>query len=280
MPPASEFEQHRSALFGLAYRMLGSAAEAEDIVQEAYLRYAAETAPIAALKPWLMTVVARLCLDTMKSARVRREQYVGPWLPEPCFTPEPTDRLVDAESISYAFLVMMETLSATERAVFLLREVFDFDYADLAGLLETSEANCRQLLKRARAHVDARRPRFPIPEQRHQELLSTFTRACQEGDLQSISAMLVEDARLYTDGGGKVRAALNPIHGSAAISRFFVGIRDKGAAGVELRIGAVNGQPAIVGYSAGKLAYVAQIRLEGEAIAEVYLVANPDKLRG
>ncbi len=258
--------------------MLGSATEAEDIVQEAYLRYASETAPIKSLKPYLMTIVARLCLDTMKSARVRREEYVGPWLPEPVFTSTPADRVIEAESLSFAFLVVLETLSAAERAVFLLREVFDFDYEAIASMLETSEANCRQLLKRARAHIDARRPRFPIPEQRHQQLLSSFAQACTDGDLNSISAMLVNDAKLYSDGGGKVRAALNPILGSDAISRFFVGIRQKSASDLAVQISMVNGQPALVGYSGGKLAYVAQVRLEGESISEVYIVVNPDKL--
>ncbi len=278
MHPASDFEQHRSALFGLAYRMLGSAHEAEDVVQEAYLRYAAETAPILSLKPFLMTIVARLCLDTMKSARVRREEYVGPWLPEPVLTTTPADTAIEAESLSFAFLVVLETLSPAERAVFLLRDVFDYDYAGIAAMLDTTEAHCRQLLKRARTHIDPRRPRFPIPEQRHQALLSSFAQACADGDLHSISAMLVSDAKMYSDGGGKVRAALNPIYGADAISRFFIGVRGKGQPGATVRIGTVNGQPAVLGYAGNQLVYMAQVRLEGDLISELYIVANPDKL--
>ncbi|MGC4051266.1 MAG: RNA polymerase sigma-70 factor [Paludibaculum sp.] len=278
MHPASDFEQHRSSLFGLAYRMLGSAHEAEDIVQDAYLRYAAETAPITSLKPYLMTIVARLCLDTMKSARVRREEYVGPWLPEPILTTTPADRAIEAESLSFAFLVVLETLSPAERAVFLLREVFDYEYPVIASMLETTEANCRQLLKRARTHIDARRPRYPIPEQHHEALLSSFAEACANGDLHSISSMLVHDAKLYSDGGGKVRAALNPILGAGAIGRFFIGIRQKGQPGVIVRIGRVNGQPAVLGYAGDQLVYAALVKLEGDAISEIYIVANPDKL--
>ncbi|MGJ5815974.1 RNA polymerase sigma-70 factor [Paludibaculum fermentans] len=278
MHPASDFEQHRSALFGLAYRMLGSAHEAEDIVQEAYLRYAAETAPILSLKPYLMTIVARLCLDTMKSARVRREEYTGPWLPEPVLTTTPADSVIEAESLSFAFLVVLETLSPVERAVFLLREVFDYDYSAIANMLETTEANCRQLLKRARSHIDARRPRFPIPEQRHQALLSSFTRACLDGDLHAISALLVQDAKMYSDSGGKVRAPLNPLYGADVIGRFFAGVKQKPQPEITFRIGTVNGQPAVVGYIDGKLAYVTQVKLEGDLISEIYVIANPDKL--
>ncbi|MCC6363794.1 MAG: RNA polymerase sigma-70 factor [Bryobacterales bacterium] len=277
MDRGAEFEQHRAALFGLAYRMLGTVAEAEDMVQEAYLRWAGAREEVKSPKAWLMAVVTRLCLDHLRSARVRRETYVGPWLPEPAQLEAPP---ADKESITYAFQVVMQSLSAPERAVFLLREVFVEDYAEIAAVLETTEANCRQLLRRAREQVDAKRVRFRAPAEQQRRLLDAFLQACTRGDVDGLMGMLAQDAVLYSDGGGKARAAIRPIRGANAIARFFVGVARKVPAGSSVRLARVNGEVVVVGELEGRPSFVMQIEMSGELMGAVYLVVNPEKLNG
>lgn len=269
------FQAQRPLLFSIAYRMLGSAAEAEDVLQEAWLRWQ-EAAPEAldSDKAWLSTVVTRLCLDQLKSARARREAYVGPWLPEPVQLDEP----VDPESISLAFLVLLERLTPVERAVYLLREVFDYRFAEIAAIVGQSEVNCRQLHHRARAHVQAARPRFAPSRADHERLLTSFAQAVALGDLEGIKQLLAADATLYTDGGGKVQAARKPIHGADAVGRFCLGVAKKAAAGQIYELREVNGLPSLVGIVDGKVNVVLHIETDGTRIYAVYTVVNPEKL--
>lgn len=299
------FQSLRRLLFAIAYRMLGSATEAEDVVQEAWLRWhQANPAEIESPKAWLSTVVTRLCLDHLKSARVQREEYVGPWLPEPIRTDgaggtgsagrggingvasagdadarsaEP----MDTASISLAFLVLLESLTPAERAVYLLREVFDYSHAEVAAIVGKEEATCRQLHHRARAHVCEGRPRFAPTRREHERLLGSFVHAITMGDLEGLKQVLAEDATLWSDGGGKVLAARNPIHGGTAIARFFVGIIKKAppGAGQSYEILTVNGWPALVGRMDGVVNMVLDIETDGHRIVGVRSVLNPDKLR-
>jgi RNA polymerase sigma-70 factor (ECF subfamily) len=221
------FDEHRNLLFSIAYRMLGSVADAEDLVQETFLRWQdAEPGEVKSPRAFLSTVITRLCINHLRSARVRREQYVGPWLPEPLLTARGADPEGDArraESLSMAFLVLLESLSPVERSVFLLREVFDYDYPEIAQVVGKSEVNCRQTLRRARQYVVERRPRFdPSPSQREQ-LTSQFLKASAEGDMQGLLALLAEDVALWSDGGGKASAALRPIWGADRVVRFMLG---------------------------------------------------------
>ena len=242
MPPENQFEEFRPLLFSLAYRMLGTRADAEDIVQDAYLRWRnASTEDVRAPKSYLTTVVARLSLDSLKSARRKRETYVGEWLPEPIVEASGSSAVEMAESLSLAFLHVLETLSPDERVAFKMREVFDADYAEIAATLETSEANCRQLIARARKHVRDRRPRFKVDRARQQSMLAQFLAACQTGDASRLLPLLSSDVILHSDGGGKVRATINPIYGADKVSRFFEGITKKGATATQIR--SVNGDP-------------------------------------
>jgi RNA polymerase sigma-70 factor, ECF subfamily len=278
------FESHRSALTGLAYRMLGSRAEAEDVVQDAYLRWhEADHAAIEEPRRYLGTVVTRLCLDRMKSARARREVYVGQWLPEPV-----VDEALDTESagdlahdLSMALMLVLERLSPLERASFLLHDVFGLDFAEVGRALDRGEAACRQLAARARAHIEDGRPRFPASPEEGRRLAAAFAVAVQSGDAAGLMKLLAEDAVLYTDGGGKRVAALNPIYGAEKILRFIAGIARKNPALPEthLRAALVNGLPGFVLREAdGSIATVAFDHRDGR-IAAIYVVRNPDKLR-
>src|SRR5579884_2134072 len=220
-------ETYRAYLFAIAYRMLGSAMDAEDMVQETYLRYqAAQPEAIHSLKAYLTTIITRLCMDQLQLARRKREQYVGPWLPEPILTPEtaetgdPEQRVNTQESISLAFLVLLEELQPFERAVFLLREVFAYEFVEIAAMLEKSEAACRRSFSRAKKHLVDGRPRFPPAPEAHRQLLSSFLQAVQGGEMAPLTNLLSKNVVLWTDGGGKARtAALRPIHGRAAVAR-------------------------------------------------------------
>jgi RNA polymerase sigma-70 factor (ECF subfamily) len=260
----------------IAYRMLGSFAEAEDIVQDAWLRWR-DTPRDAVLseRAFLATVVTRLCLDQLKSARVTRETYVGAWLPEPVRT----DTQVDPETISLAFLVLLESLSPLERAVYLLHEVFDFSHAEVARMVGKEEPACRQLLHRAREHLQARRPRFAPSRQAHERLLGSFLSACMSGDLDGLKHLLAEDAVAWADGGGKVRgAAPNPIHGAESIARLYVGIAKKAPASLQTEIREVNGWPALVLRVDGALFDIITMETDGERIHAIHAILNPDKL--
>jgi RNA polymerase sigma-70 factor (ECF subfamily) len=270
------FEAHRPSLFAIAYRMLGSAAEAEDIVQEAWLRWQSTArGAVRSERAFLSTVVTRLCLDRLKSAQVSREEYVGPWLPEPVRT----DTQVDPESISLAFLVLLESLSPVERAVYLLQEVFGYSHAEVAEMVGKEEAACRQILHRAREHIHARRPRFAPSKQAHERLVTGFMSACVSGDLAGLKRLLADDVTSWADGGGKVRgAALNPVRGADAVARLFVGLMKKAPSGIIPELSEVNGWPTVVLRLNGAVFDVISFETDGEHIHAIRSVLNPEKL--
>src|SRR5215469_3252685 len=251
------FESYRSYLFAVAYRMLGSAMDAEDLVQETYLRYQAVSpqarASVVSLKAYLTTILTRLCVNQLQSAHQKREQYIGPWLPEPISTDgpgravNPEERVEWYESLSLAFLVLLEELQPTERAVFLLREVFDYQYEEIAGFLGKSEAACRQAFSRAKKHIAAGRPRFAPSLQTKQEMLSSFLVAVQGGDMNRLMTLLADDVTLSTDGGGKVRGqAMRLIAGRDRVARMAVGTTRLLPEGATSGIALVNGEPAAI----------------------------------
>jgi RNA polymerase sigma-70 factor (ECF subfamily) len=247
----TELEELRRHGFGVAYRMLGSVAEAEDVAQEAMLRLARQDDTIAEPAAWITTVATRLSINVLKSARARRESYVGPWLPEPLLEdpePGPASKAELADSLSLALLVLLERLSPAERAAYLLREVFGYGYAEIAGIIEQTEVNSRQLVSRARKHLEASRPRFDADEEARDALLEQFLAAAENGDLEGLEALLAEDAVLYTDGGGKVLASPEPLYGAALIARFMAGVAQvrRRFGEFEMRMVHVNGQPGRV----------------------------------
>ena len=279
------FTSTRPLLFSIAYRMLGSVADAEDLVQDAYLRWqeAPET-DVREPRAYLATIVTRLAINQLRSARSQRESYVGPWLPEPLVTdhaPDPSEPVELAESLSMAFLVMLERLSPIERAVLLLRDVFDFDYAEIARIVDKSEANCRQLLSRAKKHVVADEARFDADREQAARLTQRFTEASGAGDLEGMLAVLAEDITLWADGGGKVKgAALKPIHGADAVARFVIGRTAQFAtADRTTRPAEINGQPGFVVYASGRPLTALVFHVRDGRIQTIYAVGNPDKLR-
>ena len=278
------FNERRSYLFAIAYRMSGSVMDAEDILQEAYLRW--QNVPpesIETPRAYLVSIVTRLCIDQMRSARARRETYIGPWLPEPLNSQGKeamTDHTELAETLSTAFLILLESLSPVERAIFLLRQVFDYDYAEIAGFVGKSPANCRQLFHRARQRIAARRPRLDTPLEQQQRLSANFAQALTGGDMEGMLALLAEDIVLYSDGGGKVSAALNPIYGPDRVGRFLFGLAHKAPPDTEVRPAVLNGQPGYVVYMGGKLFNTITLDIRGGRIQNVYIVVNPDKLHG
>jgi len=275
------FEELRPLLFSIAYRMLGSVMEAEDAVQETYLRYMATDADaIQSPKAFLSTVITRLCLDHLKSARVKREAYFGPWLPEPLVTVDAPDELLARhESISMAFLLLLETLSPVERAVFLLREVFDYDYGAIAQIVGKSEANCRQLHSRAKKHVQSGRPRFTPTAQEQQQLVTKLFSAMQQGDSDGFAALLAEDVELRSDGGGKASAATQPLHGREKVMRFFLGLYNKRPPNSSVELTEINGAPAWVVRVDGKIDNVMNFEVGEQGIVAIHIVRNPEKLQ-
>ena len=280
------FETYRSYLFAIAYRMLGSAMDAEDMVQETYLRY--QTTPpetITSLKAFLTTIISRLCVDQLQLAHRKRDVYLGPWLPEPLITPEalravnPEERIDTEESISLAFLVLLEQLQPVERAVFLLREVFEYDYPEIATFLGKSEVACRQWFSRAKKHLADHRPRFPASPDTQRQLLSGFLQAVQAGEMTALMNMLAEDVTLWADGGGKVKgAATRPVLGRDAVARFSLGTRRFLPEGARVELAAINGQLALI-FRAGDRAYlVLTIEVEAQRIQTIRIVVNPEKL--
>ncbi|HZR44846.1 MAG TPA: RNA polymerase sigma-70 factor [Ktedonobacteraceae bacterium] len=287
MPEAAEhtFNQYRVLLFSIAYRMLGSATDAEDIVQEAFLRWLeARDEAVQSPRAYLSTVVVRLCIDQLRSARVQRELYVGPWLPEPILTgqrQELTETAILAESLSFAFLVMLENLGPLERAVFLLREVFDYDYAEIAEIVGKSEANCRQILHRAHQHLGQRRPRFDVSHEQQERITSQFLQATTSGDMQGLLNLLADDIVFAGDSNGKAQIGTKPVHGPDKVARGMLdGLRRMPFLNLQLRFEEVNGQRAVVGYlDDGRPYVVVLLNIEGERVRSVYVVLNPDKLR-
>ncbi len=275
------FEQHRPLLFSIAYRMLGSVMEAEDAVQETYLRYlATDTDNVQSPKAFLSTITTRLCLDQLKSARVKREEYFGHWLPEPIMTTDAPDELLARhESISMAFLLLLETLSPVERAVFLLREVFDYNYGTIAQIVGKSEANCRQLHSRAKKHVQSGHPRFVPSPQEQQQLVARLFSAMQLDDSDAFAMLLAEDIELHSDGGGKAAAATQPLHGRQTVMRFFFGLYHKRPPNSTVALTEVNGAPAWVVRVDGKLDNVISFEISGKHISAIHIVRNPEKLQ-
>jgi RNA polymerase sigma-70 factor (ECF subfamily) len=284
--PLPAFTASRRLLFTVAYQMLGSVADAEDTVQDAWLRWsAADRSDVADPRAWLVRTTTRLALDRLTSARARRETYVGPWLPEPLLTGsagDPADEAVLGEQVSLALLVVLETLSPAERAVFVLREVFGLPAAEVAGVLGRSEAAVRQLAHRAREHVAARRPRSVAGRQEHREVTERFLAACLGGDVDALLAALAPGAVLLTDGGGRAKAALRPITGADRVARFLTAVVGGGAAlpGLRMGLAEVNGQPGVAAWTdAGPFVAVSLVVADG-LVQQVLVVLNPDKLAG
>jgi RNA polymerase sigma-70 factor (TIGR02957 family) len=288
------FDRHRRLLFSVAYQMLGSVADAEDVVQDAWLRWsAADRSGVTDERAYLVRIVSRLALDRMGSARARRESYVGPWLPEPLLTSgepvasgppaqEPDEAAELGEQVSMALLVVLETLSPAERAVFVLREVFGMSVAEVAGALGRSEAAVRQMAHRAREHVQARQPRFDTDRRAQREVTERFFAAVAGGDVEALLSALAPDVVLISDGGGKTRAALRPITGADKVARWLVAIAQQGASIPDLRIEVadVNGAPALVGWSGTEPFGSISLAVAAGRIEQVLVVVNPDKLAG
>lgn len=290
--PAASFEPYRRRLLGLAYRMLGSMADGEDAVQETYLRWhAADRGKVSDPRAFLMTTTARICLDMLTSARARREEYVGPWLPEPVVdtaTLAPDSRTELAEDLSIALLLTLDRLSPLERAAFLLHDVFDFSFTEVAATLERSEAACRQLAARARSHVREIRPRGAVAapprsaeiDARHEQLMLAFVAATRSGDLNALTNLLAGDVRIVTDGGGKVAAALNVLEGADRAARFLVGATRKGwRDDFTLRFATINGLPGVILDGPEGPVQTTAFQIEDAVIRALYVVRNPDKLR-
>jgi RNA polymerase sigma-70 factor (ECF subfamily) len=269
--------------FSIAYRMLGSVAEAEDVVQETFIRLSrARTEEIESPKAYVATVTTRLAIDTLRSARAQREQYFGPWLPEPLVADEstPDAELELADSLAMAFLVVLEKLTPMERAVFLLHDVFDYDYAEISRVVGKSEANCRQLASRARRHITDAKPRFETSREAREALADRFFAAAQDGDMEGLMSLLADDATMYGDGGGKGTASPRPTVGAEKVARFLYAIFERGRRiGGQLERVQVNGQPgAKLLDSEGALVAVMTLDVAGHSIATIRSIVNPDKL--
>lgn len=275
------FNEHRQMLFGIAYRMLGSVSEAEDAVQEVWLRWQKQDATeIQSPKAWLVSATTRLCIDQLRSARKTREDYYGIWLPEPLMaSDEPEASSGMSDSLTMAFMLMLESLDPVERATFLLREVFDYDYADTAMIVGKTEVNCRQIVRRARAQLAAT-PKAPVPPSEQARLLvERFLEASQSGEVQRVLDLLVKDAVVYSDGGGRVKAAGRPIQSADHVSRFFTGIWPRLPAGTVWKMAVINGRAGVLLFSAGDVFGACSFDFDGDRISNVYMVLNPDKLR-
>src|SRR5437660_7653934 len=277
------FEHYRVLLFSIAYRMTGSASDAEDLVQETYLRYQASAdQEIVSLKAYLSTIIIRLALDYLKSARVAREQYMGAWLPEPLLTSEdggfPLAGLEQQEALSLAFLRLLEALSPPERAVFLLHEIFDYPLSEIGVMLEKSPANCRQILHRARQALQDKRARFEPEPQHQRQLLLSFLSASQAGDMAALNCLPAQDAVSWSDSGGKVQSNLKPIYGQQAVARFWLSVTYKNQRPLTETLAEINGSPAILFWEEGSLAGVMSLTLSAVGIQEIYALLNPEKL--
>jgi RNA polymerase sigma-70 factor, ECF subfamily len=278
MGSLATFQMLRPHVLSIAYRMLGSAADADDVMQEAWLRWQeADEAVVRDPKAWTSVSVIRLCLDKLKSVRNQRRAYSGTWLPEPVVTEQPIER----ESISLAFLVLLETLTPIERAAYLLHHVFDYTHPEVAQVLGLKDAAVRQVFHRAKERIAARKPRFAPSEDEHARLLQAFAAALMQGDVAALTQLLARDATLWADGGGKVRgAAVKAVHGAEKIVRFFRGLRDHSVVQSDqtMELQRINGWPALVGRSGGEVNAVITIETDGQQIVAVRNVVNPEKL--
>ena len=278
------FSEHKALLFSIAYRMLGTVMDAEDMVQETFLRWQnCRHDEVESPKAWLSTVVTRLCINYLKSARVQRETYVGPWLPEPLIAGlgfDPGENAKLSDSLSLAFLVLLESLTPTERAVFVLREVFNYEFSEIAPIVEKTEENCRQILARARRRVDERRPRFDASPEEAERLIQEFERAVQTGNLDALLALLSRDVVLVSDGGGKARAVLRPIMGADPVARLLIGAARKfGSKTQVLRHTEVNGLPGTLSFEGDRTLRVIAYGIRDGRIHSLFIITNPDKLR-
>ncbi|TDQ82287.1 RNA polymerase sigma-70 factor (ECF subfamily) [Dongia mobilis] len=276
---AAIFDPHRQRLQRIAYRMLGSMAEAEDIVQDAFLRWlGADRTAVREPAAFLTRIVTRLCLDQLKSARARRETYIGPWLPEPIVLPESAMEAED--DLTVTLMLALERLTPLERAAFLLHDVFGLSFAEVAEALERDAAAARQLASRARSHVRTEKPRYTLPAGEGETIAGAFFAASRSGDVAALKALLAESAILYTDGGGKRNAALNPIATAEKIARFFAGIAvpEKGGPSTFLRYVMIDGLPGFVSLEKDGLIQTTAFEIEDGRITRLYIVRNPDKL--
>jgi RNA polymerase sigma-70 factor (TIGR02957 family) len=277
------FDRHRRRLLGIAYRMLGSSADAEDVVQDAWLRW--NDATVDALnnpEAWLVTVVTRLSIDRLRAAKQQRDHYVGTWLPEPLVTDAPASpeqMLERADDVSMAFLAVLERLAPEARAAYLLREVFDADYEDVARTLGKSEAACRQLVHRAKTQVQDQRPRFAVERDAHQRLLEGFAEAAASGDMQRLKALLAEDVELIGDSGGKVPAFRKMLRGAQRIAQYYYAVPRLLGAGLRMQVAEINGEPGMLRFFNGALESVQTIETDGERILRIRTQRNPEKLQ-
>lgn len=281
LPGADAFAEHRDVLFAIAYRMLGTVSDAQDAVQDAWLRWdGTDRADVRHPRAFLIRVISRLSLDRLRSAASRREVYVGPWLPEPLDTgPDVAETVATSDSVSIALLVVLETLSPLERAVFVLREAFDLPYGEIADALGSTEPAVRQVAHRARAHVAARRPRYSSDPRRHRTVSERFLAACTGGELSELVDVLAPDVVLVADGGGVVRAPRAPLRGAVSVAKFLLhSVHDSPD---DLRVVArtLNGAPGLVAFSAGEPIATLVLDPDGDRVAAIYLVANPGKMR-
>lgn len=276
------FERLRPRLFGIAYRMLGSRAEAEEVVQDAWLRWhAADRAALDSTEAWLVAVCTRLAIDRLRAAKVQREHYVGTWLPEPLVEqgPDTPEQLLErADDLSFAFLTVLERLAPESRAAFLMREVFDADYADVAGVLGKSEAACRQLVHRAKTQLRAGRPRYAVPRETHLRLLRDFADASVKGDFTLLKSLLAEDAELIGDGGGKVPSFGRPLLGGQRIAQLYYAIRLRLGGKLRVELARVNGEWGLLRFDDGVLESVQSFETDGKRIVRIHSQRNPDKL--
>jgi RNA polymerase sigma-70 factor (ECF subfamily) len=284
---AEVFEAHRDLMFAVAYRMLGTITDAEDAVQDAWLRWsAASRADVADPRSYLARIVTNTALNRLRSVRSRREAYIGPWLPEPLLTaagPDAAERAELAESVSVAMLVVLESLTPEERAVFVLREVFGFEYAEIGAAVGRSVPAARQLAHRAREHVQARRPRFDVDRNQQREVTERFLAAAGGGDIEGLMSVLAPDVTLLTDGGGKARAALRPITGASKVARFLVAIASRPYMGIEiseisLTAAEINGSLGTLITGGGRAIAALTLTVSGGRVTAIQLLANPDKL--
>lgn len=282
------FQAYKPLLFSIAYNMLGSVMDAEDCVQEAFLRWYqasdnGETEAVRSPKSYLSTIVTRLSIDHLRSARVRREQYVGVWLPEPLITTDEisvTGMAELSEALSVAFLHLLEQLSPLERAVFLLRQVFDYDYGEIATMVQKSEDNCRQIVHRARQHLGARHSLYQASREQQDAILHQFLRACRDGDMDGLLDLLANDIVIYADSGGKAPAARNPIAGADRVARYLLGLVRKAPEDSRFHVALINGQPGIIHYCNGVPSAILTLDMLDGQIWEIDVIANPDKLQG
>lgn len=276
------FNQYRALLFSIAYQMLGTISDAEDMVQEAWIRWQSSQTVVQSPKAFLSSLMTRLCIDHLRSAKVKRETYIGTWLPEPLIepiAPQFVDSAELAESLSFACLALLECLSPTERAVFLLREVFDYDYADIAATIGKSEANCRQIARRAKQHLILRRPHLDRVQHPQTELVEQFLQHWNQGDVAGLIDLMATDITFVSDGGGQVTAALRPLQGAQKVARFLVALRrSRLVPTIVPQMAQINQQPGVVNTVAEKIQSTFCFEFEGDRIRSVFAVVNPEKL--